>query len=134
MPDERAFQTLQSSTEMCKTDITLLAIQARDLSGALFQRLSRNDGDIITIYNAMVNIFFQLYLSFKHNASETNKIDDWDEQIKVLDDLFYNRIMTKHEFVPAELIKYFDAFLEVLIKCGIYDLSSGEFHGKRGLD
>jgi len=118
---------------MVKVDITLLAIEARGWAGALFRRLSRNDGDLVQVYNHFIEIFFQLYLAFKYNASQTNKIDDWGEKQKVFDSLFYNDIL-HGKFIPEKLLKYFDAFMDDMIKCGIYNLTIGEFYGKRGLN
>ena len=117
---------------MVKADITLLAIEARGWAGALFRRLSRNDGDIVAVYNNLIEIFYQLYLVFKYNAAQTNKIDDWDKKQKIFDEFFYNDIL-HGKFMPEKVLKYFDLFMDDLIKCGIYNLTIGEFYGKGDL-
>lgn len=132
MPEEKSFLTLQSQENLIKTDITLLAIEARGWAGSLFRRLSRNDGDIIQIYNNFIEIFFQLYLSLKHNVEKTNKIEDWKEKMEIYDKLFYNDLL-HGKFMPEKVLKYFDIFMSDMIKCGIYDLSTGEFYGKGDL-
>ena len=114
---------------MVKTDITLLTIEARGWAGALFRRTSRNDGDILSCFNRFIEIFYQLYLSFKYNAEPIKKIEDWKKKQKFYDDLFYNKI-AKGE-IPSNILNYFDAFLSDMVNAGIYNLSQTEFEERQ---
>ncbi len=129
--EEQKMQTLQSSTSIIKTDITMLVIEARGYAGMLFRQLAREDGDIVFTYNKFLEIFFQLYLSFKYNAQKTEKIERWKEKEKIYDNIFYERILQKHEVIPEILLKGFDIFLADIISSGIYNLSSTEFIEKK---
>jgi hypothetical protein len=137
-------QTLQTSEPLVKTDFTLLAIQARALAGLLYKHCI--DGKMAyEPYLDFVQIFYQLYLYFKPNAEDTNKIDDWEEKEKFYDKLFYYDLIVgidvkttdgkvvKSKLFPFRLIRIFDSFVSDMKKCGIYDISAGEFHGKRGI-
>lgn len=141
MADDKGTQTLQSSEPMVKTDITLLAIQARGLAGLLYKHCI--DGKMsYEPYLEFAQIFYQLYLFFKPNAEATNKIDDWSEKEKMYEKLFYHDLIVgrevqladgkviKSKFFPFLLIRIFDDFVADMRKCGIYDLSMGEFYGK----
>ena len=129
---------------MIKTDITLLTIQTRGMVGLLYRQLL--DGKLAAEpYRLFVELFFQLYLSFKYNAKYSKKIENWDEKEKMYDRLFYedlvngrivvdkngNRFRTK--YFPNHLIRIFDGFVEDMRICGIYDLSHDEFIGKGGV-
>jgi hypothetical protein len=118
---------------MIETDITLLVIQVRDAAGQLFSMISKGSGSAPSAYNAFINLFYQLYMSFKYNAPLTKNIKDWDEKAKIMDDLFYNRVMRNHEFIPMEAIRYADCFLGELVSAGIYNLSKGEYYFKEGV-
>ncbi len=116
---------LQSSVGMVKADITMLVIEARGYAGLMFRQLAREDGNINFSYSRFLEIYFQLYIAFKYNAHD--KIDNWMKKEKIFNDMFYNRILKNHEFIPEVLLRSFDFFIEDVIKSGIYNLSSTEF-------
>lgn len=123
-------QPLQDANNLVKTDITLLIIECRGWAGSLFRKMARNDGDIQFGYNRFVEIFYQLYLAFKHNAELSDRIKDWDKKKKVYDKLFYEKILKQNEVLP-EIINYFDAFLSDVVKSGLYNLSETEIVERR---
>ncbi len=121
---------MQDASSLVKTDITLLTIEARSWAGSLYRKLARGDGDVIGTYNKFIEIFFQLYLSFKHNAGFSDKIKNWDEKKKVYDALFYEKILKNNAVFP-EIINYFDLFLSDMIAAGLYNLSETEMAERR---
>ena len=115
---------LQDSNSMIRTDVTLLFIQARNYASMLFRRISENK-PIKDVYFDFVEVFFQLYLIFKHNAEQTGLVKDFEEKIKKLDDLFYNKIMQGK--IVKNILLYFDAFAKDLVRCGIYNLTYADY-------
>lgn len=117
---------LENEQELVKTDITMLVIEARGWAGRLMRREARRDGDSHNAYNKFIELFFQLYISFKHNASFTNKLKDWDKKEPMYDDMFYVSMM-RGDYAPKSMLLLFDVFLKDIIATGIYNLSMGEF-------
>jgi hypothetical protein len=124
MPEPNQAQ-LQSSVETVKMDVTLLAAQSRSWAGALFRAVARKDKDVVVAYNNFIEIFRQLYIVIKHNAEQTGKITDWAKKQEAYDKIFTN--ILKGDFMPVTMLQVYDEFCADLTKCGIYDLSAGEW-------
>jgi len=128
---EKVVQTLQSSTDLTKSDITYLTIECRSWAGKMFRIIARKDGDVTDVYSRFIELFYQLWTAFKFNAAKTNKIDDWDKLQKLYDSWFDQVLDGAIE--PKKALKMFEALQEDLIKCGIYDLTQGDFIGDKGV-
>jgi len=116
-------RSLESADSIARADITMLLIQARGMAGMLFRRIARNDGDIITVYNRFVELFYQLYLAFKYNAAASN-VENWEEKQKIYDS-FFNKIFEGK--VDLNILKYFDALVSDMVSAGIYNFSKGNY-------
>jgi len=129
MPEQPQAQ-LQGAVELVRTDITMLAAQSRSWAGALFRAVARKDKDVNIAYNNFIEIFRQLYTVIKHNAEGTGKIPNWAEKQAAYDKIF-NRVLMG-DFMPVTMLQVYDEFCADLTKCGIYDLSAGEYVGLSG--
>ena len=116
---------LQSATEMVKTDVTLLAAQARSWAAVLFRAIARNDKDPLTAYNNFIEIFHQLYGVIRDNAEQTGKIKDWSKKRDSYDKIFMK--VLAGEYMPIAILQVWEEFRGDLRACGIYDLSAGEY-------
>jgi len=121
---------MQGATELARTDITLLAIQSRAWAGNLFRACSRGDKDVKTAYNNFIEIFWQLYMAFKHNVNNTAKIREWAEHEESYDKAF--ALILQGRVMPVMVLRLFDDFMGDAVACGIYDLSAGEYQELSG--
>jgi hypothetical protein len=116
---------LQGAVEMVRVDVTLLAAQCRSWAGALFRAVARRDKDVNVAYNNFVEIFWQLYSVIRDNAEQTGKIAGWAERQKSYDAVFLK--VLQGDFMPITMLQIYSEFSADLRKCGIYDLSAGEW-------
>lgn len=126
MAEAEAQKNLQNSQDMIKSDITLLTIQCRDAAGGLFTHMARNNGDALVSYNIFIDLFYQLFMVFRHNASETGKIKDWAKKEQVYDD-FFNGPVAAGKYEPKKALGNWNMMLKDLVKVGVYNLTATEF-------